>query len=496
MPFLIPGQLFAERYRVERFIAEGGMGAVFAGVHEATEMPVAIKVLRPSVLSMPGSNRQFELEAKVAARVRSEHIVKVLDAGTDAESGLPYLVMELLEGKSLEHMVAECGPLPADLVVRYLEQVANGLDGAHGYTDADGSLRPIVHRDLKPENLFVVNPDSSSPVVKILDFGIAKVLSDTAGVSQDLRGTPLYMACEQACGQVVTPQTDVWAFGLIAFYLLTGKNYWKSPSLPGGTLASLISEITTLPTTPASHRARELGSEVPLPPAFDEWLERCINRQPQSRFASAGEAVRELALALSLLPYARTIDSRPSPAAAPEVPSTLKSAQGIVDARLGGSTTGQLSVSSTQSPSRSLSKGRAPLLLGAVAVAAAAVGAYLFVGSEPPADAGPAATGVEPGVSSDALAAQPLDGEPVFREPTEASTANGASPPIGTEAPLEPSVSAVLSATAEPSALSKPPTKFPPKGKRPVAPAPQPKAPEPPPPPSEPPKPDDPYGRR
>src|SRR5690606_28469917 len=118
------------------------------------------------------------------------------DAGTDEATGLHYLVMELLEGESLESLVRRQGALPPALILSLLQQVAQGLDRAHSHADADGVLRPIVHRDLKPDNIFITQSSAGGTVAKILDFGIAKVLSATSGVSQDLRGTPLYMAPE------------------------------------------------------------------------------------------------------------------------------------------------------------------------------------------------------------------------------------------------------------------------------------------------------------
>src|SRR5690606_23236040 len=139
----------------------------------------------------------------------------------------PYLVMELLEGQTLAARVRERGPLTADEALRLLEQVAAGLDAAHGYREPGGVVKPIVHRDLKPENLFLARQHDGSVVVKILDYGIAKVLCDTTNVSQEVRGTPLFMAFEQITAGTLSPQTDVWALGLIAYYTLTGARYWR-----------------------------------------------------------------------------------------------------------------------------------------------------------------------------------------------------------------------------------------------------------------------------
>jgi eukaryotic-like serine/threonine-protein kinase len=301
---LKPNQIFAGRYRIERFLAQGGMGAVFVGEQTATELSVAIKVLFPHVLGSKDAISKFELEARVAARVRSDHIVKVLDAGYDEETGLPFLVMEMLEGHSLEDVVNDGGPLGPLETVTYLSQCALGLDKAHGYADKHGVRQPIVHRDLKPENLFLAKRESGEALIKILDFGIAKVLTDTANLSQELKGTPLYMAYEQAAGSRVSPQTDIWAFGLIAFFLLTGRPYWAAASGEEGGLAALFGEILTKPIALPSVRARELGVEPCWGAEFDQWFLRCVDREPERRFLTAGDAARELARALRVTPIA------------------------------------------------------------------------------------------------------------------------------------------------------------------------------------------------
>jgi serine/threonine-protein kinase len=263
------------------------------------------------VLSSQDAVEKFKLEAKIAGRVNSEHIVKVFDAGFDEATDMPFLVMEYLEGLELQKVVDQAGPLPAERAILYLRQVASALDKAHGYVDPDGHARPIVHRDLKPENLFLAHREDGDPLVKVLDFGIAKVLNDSTKVSQEVKGTPLYMAFEQACAGRITPQTDIWALGLIAFFCLTGHSYWKSANLPESSLTQLFGEILSLPIEPPSQRARDIGASVALPAAFDAWFLRCVNREAEQRFASAGACVAALAQAFG------HPDTRRSPGAAP-----------------------------------------------------------------------------------------------------------------------------------------------------------------------------------
>ena len=286
-------QLFAGRYRIIRHVADGGMGAVYEAEHTATEARVALKLLWPHIVQLASARERFELEARIAARVNDEHIVKVLDAGFDVESRAPFLVMELLRGHTLGALINAKGPLSVDATLEILGQVAAGLDAAHGYRNASGAAHPIVHRDLKPENLFLTERADGSYGVKILDFGIAKVLGDATGVSQEVRGTPLYMAYEQAAGEAVSPQTDIWALGLIAYFCLTARRYWPAASRPDASMPALFAEILSLPLLAPSERLRSERASLEFPPAFDAWFLRCLDRKPAQRFSSAGRAVVE-----------------------------------------------------------------------------------------------------------------------------------------------------------------------------------------------------------
>jgi serine/threonine-protein kinase len=292
---LEPGHVFAGRYRIEKFLARGGFGAVYVAEQTEVELRVALKVLFPHILHSRDAVEKFKLEARVAGRVGSDHIVRVFDAGLDERTQMPFLVMELLQGRTLEDVVTQSGPIAPARAVAYLLQAASALDKAHAYVDRDGARRPIVHRDLKPENLFLASQESGDPIVKILDFGIAKVLSDSMQVSQEVKGTPLYMAYEQASAGQITPQTDIWALGLIAFFLLTSRSYWKVANSPEASLTQLFGEVLSLPIDPPSQRAAEIGAPFVPPVAFDAWFARAVNRDPAARFATAGECARALA---------------------------------------------------------------------------------------------------------------------------------------------------------------------------------------------------------
>lgn len=280
-----PGRVVAERYRVIRMIARGGMGIVFEAEHLFTEMRVALKVLYQHVLA-PELTRAFELEAKVAARVTSDHIVRTFDAGMDAESGLPFLVMELLDGKNLKEIVDAGGPFSPAVATEYLLQAIDGLGRAH-----EGHLRDaIIHRDIKPENLFLTRTSDGEPVVKILDFGIARVLGESSHISSSTHGTPLFMAPEQVLSRPLGPQTDLWALGLTAFFILTARNYWRAGAAEAPNISALFAEILALPLDSPSQRVRELGGEPSWPAGFDLWFLRCLERDPSRRFSSARDA--------------------------------------------------------------------------------------------------------------------------------------------------------------------------------------------------------------
>ena len=241
------GTVIGQRYRVEKILGRGGMGAVYSVQHVNTGEQLAMKLLHPSLAENAQAVERFRTEARAPVRIGSDHVVRVTDADIAPElGGVPYLVMEQLSGRDLGSELKRRGALPAGEVVLYLRQVARALDKAHGMG--------IVHRDLKPANLFLTRREDGSPLVKILDFGIAK-LAD--GVSHDMTqdgtifGTPWYMSPEQASGKAkqVGPPADLWALGLISFRLLTGQNYWTAEGM-----AALIGQIVYEPMEVPSKR--------------------------------------------------------------------------------------------------------------------------------------------------------------------------------------------------------------------------------------------------
>jgi serine/threonine protein kinase len=287
----------AGRYVPVRLIGRGGMGLVYEVEHVHTGEHLALKAL-PSGAGVSGEVlERFKREARASVRIKSEHVVRVIDADVAPElDGAPFIVMELLEGTDLEHETSGSRTAPA-LVVDWLRQVALAIDKAHGLG--------IIHRDLKPENLFLTKREDGCPIIKILDFGIVKMIEEENWVtaSDEILGTPTYMSPEQAtAGAPVTPATDRYALGLVAFRLLTGEAYYRGDVV--AIVGQLLHEVPRLP----SQRHPDLGK------TFDVWFARACHRAPTERFASAAEQIEALAAALGV-PVA-PVAMAPEPSAA------------------------------------------------------------------------------------------------------------------------------------------------------------------------------------
>ncbi len=272
-------------FRVLRLLREGGMGEVWVAEQVSTGASVALKVMHPQLVPDARMRERFILEAQIGSRIRSDHVVRVLAAGVDAER--PFLAMELVEGADLAVTLDRRGPLPLDDVREIMGQLAHALGAAHDLG--------IVHRDLKPENLLLSPPRCAGLpfTLKVLDFGIAKLVAEARTSTTAALGTPLWMAPEQSKAGDVSPATDVWAMGLIAFRLLTGAYYWRNAYDESPSPEGLIREIVFSPLEPASRRAARRGKEKLLPVGFDDWFRRCVAREPADRYRNARRAAQE-----------------------------------------------------------------------------------------------------------------------------------------------------------------------------------------------------------
>ncbi len=257
-PRLAEGTLVAGRYRVLDVIGEGGMGTVYRAQHLALHRHVALKVVRPELSADPQMVARFEREAFASSRISSPHVVVVHDFGRD-DTGLLYLIMELLEGESLAERLDRTGALPIGEALRVSRDVARALEVAH--------LAGIVHRDLKPDNVFI----TSGGDVKVLDFGIARILEGPAGapvgsnatMTGMIVGTPVYMSPEAISRQPVGPGTDLYALGVMLFELLTGE----PPFMASEAVLLMGQHLTAQPprlesVAPSFARKPELGALV------------------------------------------------------------------------------------------------------------------------------------------------------------------------------------------------------------------------------------------
>jgi serine/threonine-protein kinase len=272
----LEGAIVAGRYEVQRRLGSGGMGSVYLARHVSLKREVAIKFIHPELCSSEEVLRRFDTEAKAAARIKSRHAVSVIDHGV-ASNGQPFIVMEYLEGESLEQATRRRGRLPFQEVVEIVAQVARALEQAH---DAG-----IVHRDLKPDNIFLAKDGDKGEVVKVLDFGIAKVVHDDAvgGVGTTktgmVLGTPLFMSPEALTASApVSPASDIWSLGACAFAAACGTVPFN-----GEAIGDVVLKVCAAPMPVPSELAPE------LPRAFDQWFAKACSRDLNARFKRVGE---------------------------------------------------------------------------------------------------------------------------------------------------------------------------------------------------------------
>jgi serine/threonine protein kinase len=250
--------------------------------------------MHPDLTQSDEMRERFRQEARVAAQIDSEFIVDVFDAGVDDKTRMPFLVMEMLRGEPISKAIRKAGRLAPQVALTYLHQTALALDKTH--------RARIVHRDLKPDNLFLCEREDGPPRVKVLDFGIAKIVAENSAAVNATRavGTPLFMAPEQFTDGVVSPATDRYAVAMIAYLLLVGRSYWAEEAREVENVFALADHIVQGPQEPASVRAARRGVE--LPAGFDAWFARAAAKSPDDRFPSAGASVTALAEVFGVQP--------------------------------------------------------------------------------------------------------------------------------------------------------------------------------------------------
>jgi eukaryotic-like serine/threonine-protein kinase len=269
------GETLAEKYLVEQLIKRGGMGSVYRGKHVMMDKTVAIKVLRPSLAGDDVVVARFSREAKAASRISHPHAVSVTDFG-EAETGVVFLVMEYLDGRTLKDLIRSEGPMTLERTVEIIRQVSGALDAAH--------QQGVIHRDLKGDNIMLSQSDGGD-WAKVLDFGIAKILQPEGARDKDITaansviGTPQYMSPEQ-CSQTgpIDARSDVYSLGVIVYEMLAGRVPFTGDS-------------------PTVIMMKQVGDEPPsvldarpdLPASIDNLIKKALAKQPADRFQTAGE---------------------------------------------------------------------------------------------------------------------------------------------------------------------------------------------------------------
>jgi hypothetical protein len=391
-----PGDVLLGKYRVEHVLGQGGMGLVLAARHLDLGELFAIKLLLPEALGDPDAADRFLREARAAARLKGEHVVRVQDVGR-LPSGAPYMVMEHLMGSNLKELIRTRGPLPVDQAVTYVLEACDAIAEAHALG--------IVHRDLKPANLFLLQRPNGTHCVKVLDFGISKQQAP-GGVeltkSGMLLGSPLYMSPEQMLRtKSVDARSDLWALGVVLYELATGALPFQ---------AETVTEIIALvlqeePSPPSQVRPG-------LPAALDAVVMRCLQKRPDQRFQSIAElmaALRPLVATAGVWANAAALPPlapRPAFVSQPEVPQVPQLDPAIAGAALTASAWGR-----TGGARRAPRAGRKAIALACVAAGSAALaGAAIWLalrGSPQPAVSSEAASPLETGRAAGALAAPP-----------------------------------------------------------------------------------------
>ena len=279
-----PGAIVGERYRLDRLLGSGGMGTVWAALQLGTDRPVALKILRADHRSTVAARLRFQREARVLGRIDHPNLVAVRELFEDGEppTQVPVLVMDLLEGQSLAERLANRGRLPLGEVARLLPDALRAIHTAH----AAG----VVHRDLKPDNLFVVQAASGSESLRVLDFGIAKLIDDDDPTAiaitgkGEVLGTPPYMAPEQLRGESeIDRRVDVWALGVILYEILSGRRPFT-----GDRFVQFHQRVTSGKRDPMAVAAPDLPRDVTL------LVEKMLSVERERRCPDLTEAIEVL----------------------------------------------------------------------------------------------------------------------------------------------------------------------------------------------------------
>ncbi|MBL8719080.1 MAG: serine/threonine protein kinase [Myxococcales bacterium] len=448
------GDVLAGKYQVDRVLGVGGMGVVVAATHLQLKDKVALKFLLPQITQSESHVARFLREAQAAVKIKSAHVARVVDVGTlDADSpapGSPYMVMEFLEGKDLSGVLEERGRLNWDEACHYVLQACEALAEAHSYG--------IVHRDLKPANMFLTKAPDGSPCVKVLDFGISKVIEGDQALTrtQTTVGSPVYMSPEQMrSARKVDARSDVWSMGVSLYELVVGEIPFIAETMVE--LCALVLE----------NDAPLVRSMVPdAPEALEHIVAKCLKKNPADRYQTISELATDLADLLGTL-EAQAQAGRIARIAAPAGEAGQREGTGKYDAlrtrpmvaqnlhEKNGQrptkdaihtspavTLGQTGDAAVPATVQSQPRSKLPLIAGISLLALVGVGAIALSRGGNKPDKDPAA------------AAAPKPDKPVEKPVATASTS---AQPVATMAATTPAPSASDSAAASASASAKKP---------------------------------------
>jgi serine/threonine-protein kinase len=277
-------QSLISSYELIEVIGKGGMGLVYRARHIHTEQLRAIKILKFAPITITEQDlERFRVEARLASQVKNRHVVEVVDAGF-MDNGVPWIAMEYLEGVDLAAYVQKRGPLAVAELRQIVAELSEALAAAHRLN--------IIHRDLRPQNVFLVQgAGRAERQVKVLDFGLSKMMGERPGQFTANLGTPLWMAPEQMDSMQAVPANDVWALGLLAFFMLCGRHYFRHEA---SVREVIMRELLFDELEAASVRAEQsgCGPRIAQVAGFDHWFGRCVTRRLEERFPDADAAHR------------------------------------------------------------------------------------------------------------------------------------------------------------------------------------------------------------
>jgi serine/threonine protein kinase len=268
------GTLFADKYRIIEELGRGGMSIVYKGAHEIMKRPVAVKLMQRELSSNPISVRRFQQEAEAAGSLSHPHVITIFDFGVTA-TAQPYLIMDLVRGTTLSEELKSIGKLPPARALKIFCQICEALEHAH--------QRGVVHRDLKPSNVMLVPHESDVDYVKVLDFGIAKIMSSDGEkgsnltTSGEIFGSPLYMSPEQCKGSDIDYRTDIYSVGVMLYEMLTGK-----PPISGLTYIETIQMQISTPPRPFN----SVSPDAKIPSVLESIVFKAMAKKREERYQS------------------------------------------------------------------------------------------------------------------------------------------------------------------------------------------------------------------